>query len=66
MSTRRARVFAWLGRKLAGFGAALAAVPDPQGQFPAVPLLWHLPEQPQVPAQADGPPPGHPEQRGTP
>jgi hypothetical protein len=65
VSTRRARVLAWLGRKVAGFGAALAAVPDPQGQFPAVPLLWHQP-QPQVPDQADGPPPGHPEKRVTP
>jgi hypothetical protein len=67
MTTRRARVLAWLGRRLAGFGATLAAVPDPQGQFPATPLLWHLPErQPRVPEQADGPPLGHPEKRATP
>jgi hypothetical protein len=44
-------------RLLSGFGATLGAVPDPHGQFPGTPMLWHVQH---IQEQPDGPPPGHP------
>lgn len=49
------RIPAWLDRWLDEFDCALATVPDPHGQFPAVPIVWCGAPQP------DGPPPEHPE-----
>jgi hypothetical protein len=49
------RLPAWLGRWLDEFDAALTTVPDPHGQFPAVPIVWcGTPRH-------DEPPPGHSE-----
>jgi hypothetical protein len=48
-------VIATIMRWLSCLGASLAVVPDPHGQFHAVPAAWIIPKQ------LDGPPPGHPE-----
>ena len=48
-------MIATIMRWLSSLGAAMAVVPDPHGQFPAVPTAWVIPQQ------LDGPPPGHPE-----
>jgi hypothetical protein len=50
-------------RLMSDYGAMLAAVPDPHGQFPGTPIPWHVPDVAQVviPEQPNGPPPGHPD-----
>ncbi|HEV7647690.1 MAG TPA: hypothetical protein VGP26_05990 [Actinophytocola sp.] len=57
------RIPAWLGRWLDEFDSALAAVPDPHGQFPAVPIVWAGVRggAPPQTTRTDGPPPAHPE-----
>ncbi|GAB3447249.1 hypothetical protein [Actinophytocola sediminis] len=48
------------------YGATLATVPDPHGQFPGLPVSWYIKENvPDVgiPEQPAGVPPWHPERR---
>jgi hypothetical protein len=35
--------------------AALAAIPDPHGQFPALPLDWYRRDEPPAPAHVPAP-----------
>lgn len=52
-------------RAMSTHGMTLAAVPDPHGQFPAVPIPWCVaengPEDVVVPEQSKGPPSWHPD-----
>ncbi|MGB3444354.1 MAG: hypothetical protein WBA97_36910 [Actinophytocola sp.] len=53
-------------REMTKHGATLAAVPDPHGQFPGVPISWYVNDtvpDVTIPEQPAGVPPWHPEGR---